>query len=144
MDKSTFFLISDRVRENAARSLRDADDGAVVSISPPVRSTSQNAKLHALLSDLSKSDVKWAGKRRALDEWKMLCVSGHAIATDEKGEVIPGLEGEFVSIRESTAKMGVRRAASLIEYVMCFCVQNGVELKETMRGGFYDDPQNNS
>ncbi|WP_323053141.1 recombination protein NinB [Klebsiella pneumoniae] len=43
------------------------------------------------------------------------------------GEVVPGLEGEFCAIRESTAKMGIRRMTSLIEYSRAFAVQNGVQ-----------------
>jgi hypothetical protein len=53
-------------------------------------------------------------------------------------EIVPGIEGEFVNIRESTAKMGVKRATSLIEYVLAFCASKGVELTETRRGGFME------
>lgn len=139
MDKQTFILISDRVRANAVEAVRTALPGWRVQVSPPLRSSDQNAKLHALLSDLSKSSVTWAGKRRTLDEWKMLMVSGHAVATKAPGEVIPGIEGEFVAIRESTANMSVGRASSLIEYVLAFCVGNAVELHDTSRGGFLED-----
>lgn len=139
MEKQTFYLISDRVRSNAIAALRDADEAAVVTLSPRKRSNEQNAFLHAVLTDLARSPVTWAGKRRSLDEWKMLIVSGHAVATNKPGEVIPGLEGEFVAIRESTALMGVGRASSLLEYLMAFCVQNNVDLRETRKGGFYDE-----
>ncbi|WP_407200716.1 recombination protein NinB [Citrobacter freundii] len=70
--------------------------------------------------------MQWAGKSRDLASWKVLYVSGHAIATGKPGEVVPGLEGEFCAIRESTAKMGIRRMTSLIEYSRAFAVQNGV------------------
>jgi hypothetical protein len=35
-----------------------------------------------------------------------------------------------VNIRESTALMSRARSASLIEYAMAFCVDNGIELSE--------------
>lgn len=136
MDKRTFYLISSRVRDNALAAVNEAEPGAIVSVSPPKRSLEQNAKLHAILTDLARSTLTWAGKRRSVEEWKMLAVSGHAIATKEAGEIIPGLENEFVSIRESTAQMSVKRASSLIEYLISFCAQHGVELRETQRGGF--------
>lgn len=139
MDKKTFVLISDLVRKNALAAVYAAADGHIVTVSEPRRSTDQNAKLHALLSDLAKSGMTWAGKRRTLDEWKMLMVSAHAVATGRPGEVIPGVEGEFVAIRESTASMGLVRASSLIEYVLAFCVSNGVELHDTERGGWLQD-----
>jgi len=48
------------------------------------------------------------------------------------------LEGEFVNIRESSARMSVRRAASLIEYAIAYCASNGIALTETRRGGFME------
>lgn len=131
-----FTLISPRVRQNAVEAIRNAPQGYRVTISQPNRSLDQNAKFHALCSDLAKSDLEWAGKRRSADEWKVLLVSAHAVATEQGGEVIPGLEGEFVAIRESTAKMSIGRASSLIEYAVAFCVSHEVPLNETERGGF--------
>lgn len=134
-----FILVNDTVRQNAARAVMQAPAEQVVSIGPRNRSLDQNAKLHALLADLAKSPVKWAGKRRSLDEWKAIVISGHSVATGHGGEVIPGIEGEFVAIRESSASMSVSRAASLIEYLLAFCAEHGVELTETIRGGFLQD-----
>lgn len=134
-----FTLRNDHIRHNAISAILNAPDNARVTIAEEKRSGDQNAMLHALLSDLARSHVEWAGKRRTLEEWKVLMVSGHAVATGQGGEVVPGIEGEFVSIRESTARMSVARASSLIEYVLAFCVGNGVELRDTKRGGFWED-----
>lgn len=131
-----FILINDQIRSNAMQALRMAPDGYAASISEPKRSNDQNAKLHAMLTDLSRSPVKWAGKRRSMEDWKAIMISGHAVATETSGEVIPGIEGEFVAIRESSARMSVRRAASLITYLEAFCVTHNVELHETERCGF--------
>lgn len=95
------------------------------------RTTDQNAKFHAICEDLARARVPWAGKPRDKDSWKALLVSGHAVATKQGGEVIPGLESEFVAIRESTANMTKARGSSLIEYALAFCAQHGVETKET-------------
>jgi hypothetical protein len=48
----------------------------------------------------------------------------------EGADIIPGLEGEMVNIRESTALMSRARSASLIEYALAYCASNGVELSE--------------
>lgn len=40
------------------------------------------------------------------------------IANMPKADVLPGLEGEYVNIRESSAQMSVKRMASLIEYIL--------------------------
>lgn len=136
MFKQTFFLISDRVKTNAIRALQDAPQGYVVTISEPRRSLDQNAMFHALISDIAKSGMKWAGKERSIDEWKVLLISAHAVATKEQGEVIPGIEGEFVAIRESSARMTIARATSLIEYTLAFCSDNGIEINGTRKQGW--------
>jgi hypothetical protein len=82
---------------------------------------------HAICSALSKSKMEWAGKRRPLEAWKVLLISGHTKATAGEVEIIPGLENEFVNIRESSASMSKKRMASLIEYSLAFCASNEVE-----------------
>lgn len=101
-----------------------------MTIKPPTRTGEQNAKFHALCSDIARAGVQWAGKARSADAWKVLLVSGHAMATKEGSEIIPGLEGEFVNIRESTAAMSKKRGASLIEYTLAFCAMHGVNAQE--------------
>jgi hypothetical protein len=102
----------------------------VCEIKPETRTTEQNAKFHAICADLARSGLAWAGKRRTAAEWKVLLVSGHAVATKESAEVIPGLEGEFINIRESTALMSIKRGSSLIEYAVAFCAEHEVPLSE--------------
>lgn len=137
-EPSAFTLISPLVRSNALDAVRAAPDGWRVKVAPPLRSDDQNSKFHAILSDLAASPVTWAGKRRTVDEWKAIVISGHSVATGTGGEVIPGMEGEFVAIRESSARMGVARAASLITYLLAFCDSNGIELTATTSGGFIE------
>jgi hypothetical protein len=43
---------------------------------------------------------------------------------------VPGIEGEFINIRESTAAMTKKRGASLIEYTLAFCAMNEIRLTE--------------
>lgn len=137
-EKQRFILINDRVRDNAIAAVRNAGAGSAVTIGPAARSLDQNAKFHAICADLARSRLTWAGRRRSADEWKVLLVSGHAKATAGEVEFVPGIEGEFVNIRESTARMSVKRAASLITYAIAFCDQNGVPLAGTIHGGFHD------
>lgn len=138
-DRKTFVLINDRVRHNAIAAVMSADANSVVRMGPPTRSLDQNAMFHAICGDIAKAKLPWAGKPRDTDEWKVLLVSAHTKATKGEVEIVPGLEGEFVNIRESTARMSVSRATSLIEYALAFCANNGVELTETRRQGFYQE-----
>jgi len=118
--KQTFILVHEEARRRALDAVRNAPDGYVVRISEPTRTSAQNATFHALCSDLERSGMEWAGKRRTAEQWKVLLVSGHAVATKHGAEMVPGIEGEFCNLRESTARMSKSRLSSLIEYAEAF------------------------
>lgn len=101
----------------------------VLEVRPETRSDRQNRLLHALFGDVAKQAL-WMGASRTPEQWKLLFVSGHAIAAKEGADMVPGLEGEFLNLRESTARMSKARMASLLEYVMAWCAMHGVELRE--------------
>ena len=128
MNRRRFVLSHAEARRRAMACVAEAPEGYVVTVQEPTRSTDQNAKFHALCGDIARSGAEWAGKPRTLQQWKVLLVSGHAVATKEGAEMVPGLEGEFVNLRESTAAMSKRRGASLIEYTLAFCALRGVRV----------------
>ena len=101
----------------------------VLEVRPETRSDRQNRLLHALFSDVAKQAL-WMGASRTPEQWKLLFVSGHAIATKLGADMVPGLEGEFLNLRESTARMSKARMASLLEYVMAWCALHDVVLRE--------------
>jgi hypothetical protein len=128
--KRVFRLVHAEARRRALECVSQAPEGYAVTVAEPTRNGEQNAKFHALCGDLAKSGLTWAGKTRTLAQWKVLMVSGHAVATKEGAEMVPGIEGEFVNLRESTAQMSVRRSSSLIEYTLAFMAMNGVNQLE--------------
>lgn len=95
----------------------------VVEIRETNRNLEQNAKFHALCHDASIM-CKWMGKKLDPHAWKVLFISAHAIETKLPVEMMPGLCGEFVNIREQSSKMSVKRMSSLIEYVGAWIAQN--------------------
>lgn len=134
MTPRRFVLVHDTARDRAMEAVRTAPAGHEVLVKEPTRNGDQNSKFHALCTDLSKSGLEWAGREHSLNEWKVLLVSGHAAATKEaEVEIVIGLEGELVNIRESTALMSTRRSSSLIEYSVAFCAMHGVRLSEPAR-----------
>jgi len=123
-----FILAHEQARRNAAAFCSEAKDGVVVKFEEPVRTLSMNACFHAICGDLEKSGLKWGGVERKLEEWKLLIISAHCIATNTQTEIVRGLEGELVNLRESSATMSKARGSSLIEYAKSFCAQNNVRL----------------
>ncbi|HDL8447469.1 TPA: recombination protein NinB [Yersinia enterocolitica] len=112
MDKQIFFLRNEQVRRNLIAAINqlplDDHHPITIRITDFDRSLLQNSMFHALCGDVAKQAL-WMEKERNLVQWKTLFVSGHAMATGMGAEVVPGLEGEFCNIRESTAKMGIKR-----------------------------------
>ncbi len=127
--KKTFRLVHAQARMGAQHAIAHAPDGYIATISEPKRNSGQNERFHAICGDIAKSGMQWAGKTRTAAQWKVLLVSAHAKATNEEFDMVPGLEGEFVNLRESTALMSVRRSASLIEYATAFALGNGITLR---------------
>ena len=127
---NTFIMAHEIARNRALDAVKNAPEDWQVIVKPVTRTTEQNAKFHALCSDIAKSGMKWAGKERTAAQWKVLLVSGHAIATSEGAEIVPGIESEFVNLRESTALMSKKRGASLIDYTLAFCAANSIKLSD--------------
>ncbi|WP_118181260.1 recombination protein NinB [Paraburkholderia phosphatilytica] len=126
MDKVTYIL-HDGTREEAAHAFVDAPDGSVFTLAPSTRTIRQNAFLHALFGLIAKQ-LKYHGRVFNAIQWKTLLISGHSMATQRGVDLIPGIEGEFVNVRESSAHMGVARMNSLLEYVLAYATTNGVRI----------------
>lgn len=127
--KRTIVLLDAQRRRRAHEAIDESPDGYVVSIGEPTRNEDQNSRFHAMCGDIAKQ-AEWQGKKRKPSEWKFLLVSGHAIATKEGAEMLPGLEGEFLNLRESTAQMSRRRASSLIDYTRAWGDMHGIVWSE--------------
>jgi hypothetical protein len=135
--RKQYILAHKPARMGAIQAVQDAPDGYVVEIKEPTRKLSQNAKFHAILTDISRQ-AQYMGKRRSIEFWKGLFVSGWQIATGQKPEIVPGLEGEFINIRESTTTMSVRKLSSLMEYVIAWAIDNGIQLTDPLPDEYAD------
>lgn len=92
----------------------------VVTAKPETRSLRQNARLWAMLTDISKQ-VVWHGRKLSPDAWK--CVF---TASLKKQDVAPGLHGDFVVLGQSTSKMTRREMGDLQTLIEAFGAERGV------------------
>lgn len=131
--RQTIFLRSKQQQHSAINTILasplDKDRPVTIRITEYKRNLDQNARFHAMLGDIARQ-VQWCGKWLKPEQWKVLLISGHAVATKQQAEIVPGLEGEFVNIRESSAQMSVGRMASLIEYVHSWAAGQDVKFTE--------------
>lgn len=129
-DSGIFVLVHPRARELALAAVKTAPDGMMVTVREPTRNADQNAKLHAMLTDIVKAKTVWDGELHDIEFWKGLVISGWAIATKAEGKVVRGIEGEIVLIRRASSSMTKKELSSLIEYLTAFMVKRGIPIRE--------------
>lgn len=123
--KQLFILAHSSVRANAIQAIKDAPDGYIVEIKPKNRSLEQNAKLHAILGEISRT-TEWAGRKRDIETWKRLLTAAWLRERGEKIELLPALDGHGVDIVfRHTSSLTVNEMIELIEYIMAW--QHGIE-----------------
>ena len=93
----------------------------VLEVKPETRSLSQNARLWAMLTDVSEQ-VEWYGRKLTPDDWKHVFT-----AALSKQDVVPGIEGGFVVLGKATSKMTKSEMAELQTLIEAFGVQRGVK-----------------
>lgn len=93
----------------------------VVEVKPETRSLEQNARLWAMLTEISEQ-VDWYGRRLTPEDWKHVFT-----ASLRKLDVVPNLDGTgFVALGMSTSKMTRREMAELQELMEAFGAERGV------------------
>jgi hypothetical protein len=123
-EKRVFCLVHATARQGAMHAVAHAPQGYVVEIKPKTRSLEQNARMWALLTEISKQ-VEWHGKRLSPDAWK--CVFSASL---KKQDVVPGLSGDFVVIGQSTSQMSIREMNDLMTLMEAFGAERGVRFEE--------------
>lgn len=119
-DKRHFIFAHDVARRQAAAWCMNAPEGYHCRIEPPTRSLEQNARLWAMLTDVSRH-VDWYGRKLSNEEWKIVFT-----ASLKKQDVVPGLDGGFVAMGQSTSKMSKSELGDLMTLIEAFGAQHEV------------------
>lgn len=91
-----------------------------INVKPETRSLAQNARLWAMLGDVSKQ-VDWHGRKLSPTAWKHVFT-----AALTKQDVVPGIDGGFVVLGKETSKMTRAEMTELQELMEAFGAQQGV------------------
>lgn len=111
----------ERVRSFAKAQLMTGRKRLQIEVKEAVRSVDQNARMWAMLTDVS-AQVNWYGRKLTPEEWK------HVFSASlNKQDVVPGLDGGFVVLGQSTSKMTMKQMSELMELIEAFGAQQGVK-----------------
>lgn len=106
------------------KSMLMAGHRMVVEVKPETRSLEQNARLWAMLTEISQQ-VDWYGNRLTPEEWKDVFS-----AAMKRSKVVPGLDGGFVVCGQSTSKMTRAEMSEMQTLMEAFGAERGVVFTE--------------
>ncbi len=78
----------------------------VLEVKPETRSSEQNRRLWAMLTEVS-SQVDWYGQKLSPEDWKHIFT-----ASLKKTRAVPGIDGGIVVLGQSTSRMTKPRCAT--------------------------------
>jgi hypothetical protein len=95
----------------------------VVEVKQEKRSLAQNARLWAMLTDISRQ-VDWYGQKLTPEDWKHIFT-----AALKKTRAVPGIDGGIVVLGQSTSKMTKAEMAELQTLMEAFGAGKGVKFR---------------
>jgi len=127
-------LINESVKQRAAALVLKCPDEPVYEMvlrqAESLRTIEQNAKAHAMLSDISKQ-VTWHGVKLSVEVWKRLTIAATLREIGEKPILVPALDGCGIDIiYEKSSKLSVKITALWIEWLYCFGAEKNVTWKD--------------
>lgn len=120
MSGQTVILAHKAARERAHQLIERAPAGAVVNVREATRTLDQNAKMHAMLSDISRA--KPEGRRHTPDDWKAIMMN----ACGWEVQFLAGLDGRPFPQGFRSSRMTKAQMANMIEFMYSYGAQHGV------------------
>lgn len=87
------------------------------------RTLPQNDAIHGYCRQLSKR-LQWYGRWLTPEDWKDIFTAAY-----RKAEAVPGIDGGFVVLGMHTSQMNRREASDLLEIILAFAAERGIELE---------------
>lgn len=128
MEKQTYLLRNSSVKQNCIIAIQqlptDSDRPLQITIQEDTRSLAQNRMLWACLNDISQQ-VVWYGRKMDAESWKHVFS-----AALKQQETVPGINGGFVVLGQSTSKMRVSEMRDLITIIHAFGAEHNVRFSD--------------
>lgn len=128
MKSKTFILENKTIKLNSIDAIRVLPEKPLFKVTiskvKSLRTLLQNAKMWAMLTDISKQ-VKWHGNQLTPENWKDMITAGL-----KNQIVVPGITGGFVALGEHTSKMSIEDMIDVIDFAYAFGQEKGVKWSE--------------
>lgn len=131
MSRALIILHRQSDRDRAASWVRQAPWGTRITFQEARRSTEQNARMWAMLTEVARQ-VKWHGQRLSADDWKLIFMA----ALKQELRIVPNLDGTgFVQLGRSSSDLSVAEMGDLMDLIAAFGAREGVTFAEPERVG---------
>lgn len=126
--KQTFVLRDSNIRQHIISTIQQLPANPSkpyqIVIQEDTRSLAQNRMLWSCLNDLSRQ-VIWYGRKMDSESWK------HVFSASlKKQDTVPGIDGGFVVLGQSTSKMRVSEMRDLITLIHAFGANHNVTFSD--------------
>jgi hypothetical protein len=127
MSGQTVILEGSGSRDVAHRIVSAAPAGSILNVKSPKRTVDQNAKLWAMLSDVSRAQP--LGRKHPPETWKALFMNacGYAVQFEM------GLSGEPFPIGFRSSRLSKEQMSELIEFILAWGSENAVAWSDETR-----------
>ncbi len=126
--KQTFVLRDSNIRQHIISTIQQLPANPSkpyqIVIQEDTRSLAQNRMLWSCLNDVSRQ-VIWYGRKMDSESWK------HVFSASlKKQDTVPGIDGGFVVLGQSTSKMRVSEMRDLITLIHAFGANHNVNFSD--------------
>jgi hypothetical protein len=126
MSRALVILATRAERERAARWCMTAPVNTRVEFKEAKRTTDQNARMWAMLTDVAQQ-LPWHGQRLSADDWKLIFLSG----LNQEMRLVPNINGNgFVNLGHSSSDLSKAEMGELMDLIEAFGAQHGVTFHE--------------
>ncbi len=128
MSRAVLILHRQSDRDRASAWVRSAPWGTRITFQEAKRSSDQNAKMWAMLTEVARQ-VQWHGQRLSADDWKLVFLA----ALKAELRIVPNLDNTgFVQLGRSSSDLSVSEMADLIDLIAAFGARQGVEFADQL------------
>lgn len=126
MSRRTYNVTSEGQRATVIADIRKAPLGFRIEAKRNKRSTPQNDRMWAMLTDVARQK-QWHGVWLEPEDWKLIFLAG----LNQELRIVPNLDGTgFVQLGRSSSKLTVEEMTALMDLIEAFAAQHGITLNE--------------